>query len=256
MMLAQWHGRSPFHSAHAIPTRSHRPFKSARNDFTGMTTMLTPLREHMAEIMKNKLFPPPVLITITIRRSRRMMASSPGCCNPRNCTNHKLYISELPPVSISKNSKKLFKKLNPRETTCLLASLTKSRLARKKKTNSRKILKSGLGILVSFLVFSTSLLDHSTSEDEYELLLVNVLAVLGLDQRGFRGSDSYPSILSLFLKISRFLVLRLAFENSSSIENNLNDLDSTSSTFNTPDQYFSEADLAADPLLRLRTLVD
>ena len=63
-------------------------------------------------------------------------------------------------------------------------------------------------------------------------------------------------ILSSFLKISRFLVLRLAFENSSYIEDDPNDLDSTSSTFSTPDQYFSEAELAAGPLLRLKTLVD
>ncbi len=56
---------------------------------------------------------------------------------------------------ILKNSKKLFKKPSPRETRILLASLTKSRLAKKKKTNSilKKILESGLEILVSFLVY-------------------------------------------------------------------------------------------------------
>ncbi len=56
---------------------------------------------------------------------------------------------------ILKNSKKLFKKLSPREIRILLASLIKSRLVKKKKTNliSKKILKSGLEILVSFLVY-------------------------------------------------------------------------------------------------------
>lgn len=62
---------------------------------------------------------------------------------------------ESPRIStISKNSKKLFKK-GPQGTMVLLASIAKSRLViKKKKTSliSRKILEFGLEILVSFLI--------------------------------------------------------------------------------------------------------
>ncbi len=121
--------------------------------------------------------------------------------------------------------------------------------------NSRKI--APLSRLEKALLhFSIALLDQSTSEDEYELPFVDALAVLGLDHRGSKGVDSYPSILSYILKIGCFLVLRLAFENSSSIESRLDDSSSVSSTNSTMEERFSGSGAQNGPLLRLETLVN
>jgi len=124
--------------------------------------------------------------------------------------------------------------------------------------NSRKL--SSLTTLEKALLdFTISLLDQSTSEDEYDLALVDALAVLGVQQNRFRGVDSYPSILSSILKTSRFLVLRYSFENSSRISTTRGKEiaeDSDSSTSSTPEQLFSGLDLGEGPLSRLKTLVN
>ncbi|KAL6716772.1 hypothetical protein ACLMJK_006340 [Lecanora helva] len=109
--------------------------------------------------------------------------------------------------------------------------------------------------LLSFLL---SLLDRKSDEDEYELPLVDALAVLGLEENGFRGPDSYPSILSSILKISKFFVLRFAFEPRleypSDLDSNsdISDLDLSRE----PDLLFSDLDLSEKPLERLTTLID
>jgi len=58
------------------------------------------------------------------------------------------------------------------------------------------------------------------------------------------------------LKIRRFLVLRLAFENSSSIESRLDDSSSVSSTNSTTEERFPGPGAQNGPLLRLETLVN
>ncbi|KAL6717725.1 hypothetical protein ACLMJK_005640 [Lecanora helva] len=109
--------------------------------------------------------------------------------------------------------------------------------------------------LLSFLL---SLLDRKSDEDEYELPLVDALAVLGLEENGFRGPDSYPSILSSILKISKFLVLRFAFEprleypSDLDSDSNISDLDLSRE----PDLLFFDLDLSEKPLERLTTLID
>ncbi|KAL6718593.1 hypothetical protein ACLMJK_002827 [Lecanora helva] len=109
--------------------------------------------------------------------------------------------------------------------------------------------------LLSFLL---SLLDRKSDEDEYELPLVDALAVLGLEENGFRGPDSYPSILSSILKISKFFVLRFAFEprleypSDLDSNSNISDLDLSRE----PVLLFSDLDLSEKPLERLTTLID
>ncbi|KAL6716774.1 hypothetical protein ACLMJK_004686 [Lecanora helva] len=109
--------------------------------------------------------------------------------------------------------------------------------------------------LLSFLL---SLLDRKSDEDEYELPLVDALAVLGLEENGFRGPDSYPSILSSILKISKFFVLRFAFEprleypSDLDSDSNISDLDLSRE----PVLLFSDLDLSEKPLERLTTLID
>jgi len=109
----------------------------------------------------------------------------------------------------------------------------------------------------ALLDFSLSLLDHISSRDEYDLPFIGALAVLGLDRNGFRGPDSYPSILSSILKISRFLVLRYSFEDSTTPNlDDDDDDDDESSTLSTPDRLFSGLDLGNGPLDRVKVLVD
>ena len=81
------------------------------------------------------------------------------------------------------------------------------------------------------------------------------LALLGIKENGWHGVDSFPSKLSSILKISRFLIIRKAYESlgqSFSSENTLeNSLES--------DEYLSdisESDNDQKPLDRLTILVD
>ena len=104
------------------------------------------------------------------------------------------------------------------------------------------------------LEFLLALLDQSSSEDKYELPLINALAVLGLTKDRFKGTNTYPSLLSSVIKISRFFVLHYSFENSISIQKSKEseDLDNIPTTI----QLFSRLDLGNKPLFRLKTLVD
>ncbi len=127
-------------------------------------------------------------------------------------------------------------------------SLIRTRKSRKIRALSR--------LEKALLAFSISLLDQSTSEDEYELPFVGALAVLGLEESGFRGVDSYPSILSSILKIGWFLVLRLAFENSPTIETSSDNSESDSGTISTMEEHFSDSGDREGLLLRLETMVN
>lgn len=110
------------------------------------------------------------------------------------------------------------------------------------------------------LDFCLSLLDQQAKIDEYELPFVNVLAVLGLDPKGFKGVDAYPSILSSILKISRFFILRYVWDES-------DHSDLSARPFSVPTRPDSEASTLAfgrklpnleglDLLAQLKRLVD
>ena len=100
------------------------------------------------------------------------------------------------------------------------------------------------------LDFSISLLDQKALQDEYELPLIGALAVLELTEKGFKGVDSYPSLLSSVIKISRFLVLRYLFKENSF----QNTLDSNSDLESTFSLGLGLRDL--EVLDRIKTLVD
>ena len=106
----------------------------------------------------------------------------------------------------------------------------------------------------AYLEFSLALLDQSSFEDKYKLLLINALVVLGLTKDGFKGTNTYPSLLSLVIKISQFFILYYSFENSISIQKSKEseDLDDIPTTI----QLFSRLNLGNKPLFRLKILVD
>ena len=108
------------------------------------------------------------------------------------------------------------------ETSTRNTSIISSTRARPKPSSLTRIERACLD-------FSISLLDQQAKEDEYELLLVGALAVLGLEEKGWKGVDSYPSLLSSFIKISRFLVLWFSLEKSSTLDTD-SDSDSGSDT--------------------------
>ncbi|KAL6714225.1 hypothetical protein ACLMJK_007647, partial [Lecanora helva] len=108
----------------------------------------------------------------------------------------------------------------------------------------------------ALLFFLLSLLDRKSDEDEYELPLVDALAVLGLEENGFRGPDFYSSILSSILKISKFFVLRFAFEPRLEYPSDLDSKSDISNISTEPDLLFSDLNLSEKPLERLTTLID
>jgi len=91
-------------------------------------------------------------------------------------------------------------------------------------TRARSKLSSLTRIERTCLDFSISLLDQQAKEDEYELLLVKTLVVLELEEKDWQEVDFYLSLLSSFIKISRFLVLWFSLEKSSTLntDSNLN----------------------------------
>jgi len=109
----------------------------------------------------------------------------------------------------------------------------------------------------ALLDFIISLLDHSSQQDEYELPLVNALAVLGLEPKGFRGPETYTSILSSILKLSRFFVLKFAFKDDILDITSSGESSDESDDIIGPENPFPgpEPDISK-PLSRLKTLVD
>ena len=81
------------------------------------------------------------------------------------------------------------------------------------------------------------------------------LALLGVKENGWHGVDSFPSKLSSILKISRFLIIRKAYEllGQPFSPENISENDSESDR-NSPD--ISESDNDQKPLDRLTKLVD
>ena len=64
----------------------------------------------------------------------------------------------------------------------------------------------------SCLSFCIELLNQTIHNREYDMALVCALAALGVSpsRRGFRGPDTYPSILSAIIKVAHFMVIQHA----------------------------------------------
>jgi hypothetical protein len=70
--------------AHRIPSLRHRSAMSSYNMIFGITTIVTLSRDATTSNMNNKLLPPPVRITTTIRGWPPTMASNASRCLLRN----------------------------------------------------------------------------------------------------------------------------------------------------------------------------
>ena len=62
------------------------------------------------------------------------------------------------------------------------------------------------------LDFCIELLNQTVTRREYDSALVCALAVLGVNEDGWKGPDRYPPILSSMIKIARFMVVQKALE--------------------------------------------
>ena len=87
-------------------------------------------------------------------------------------------------------------------------------------------------IQYSLLEFCISLLNDPTISDKINCLFIISLTVLGVTSTGFHGPEVYLFKLSAILKVSRFLVLRYSYEEtttySSEIEIDNSDFNSSS----------------------------
>jgi len=72
------------------------------------------------------------------------------------------------------------------------------------------------------LNFCIELLNQTITRHEYHSALVCALAVLGVNDDGWKGPDRYPPILSSMIKISRFMVVQKALD-ISKVEDEFND---------------------------------
>ena len=73
------------------------------------------------------------------------------------------------------------------------------------------------GLPQACLEFCIALLCGKAHQHEYEHALVCALAVLGVDERGWKGFDTYPPILSSVIKIGRMMVIQFGFHESRGI---------------------------------------
>ena len=64
------------------------------------------------------------------------------------------------------------------------------------------------------LEFCITLMDQSVTRREYDNPLVCALAVLGVQEDGWKGPESYPPILSAVIKVARFMVVQKALNMS------------------------------------------
>jgi len=60
------------------------------------------------------------------------------------------------------------------------------------------------------LGFCVTLLDQQVVAHEYESTLICALAILGVEQRGWKGPGNYPSLLSAVIKVARMMVVQHA----------------------------------------------
>jgi hypothetical protein len=61
----------------------------------------------------------------------------------------------------------------------------------------------------AYISFCIKLLNQTIYNREYDMALVCGLAALGINPsgRGFRGADTYPSILSAVIKVAYFMIV-------------------------------------------------
>ena len=79
--------------------------------------------------------------------------------------------------------------------------------------------------------FCITLLSQKITRKEYDSPLVCALAVLGVKENGWKGSEQYPPVLSAVIKVARFMVVQQALELSGPLnddEDELDDFDSDS----------------------------
>jgi hypothetical protein len=62
------------------------------------------------------------------------------------------------------------------------------------------------------LRFCMMLLDQRNIDYDHDSAIICSLAVLGVQEVGWKGVDKYPPILSKLIKIARFMVVQQAFE--------------------------------------------
>ena len=68
------------------------------------------------------------------------------------------------------------------------------------------------GLQKACLDFCIELLNQTVTRREYDSALVCALAVLGVTEKGWKGPDQYPQVLSAVIKIARFMVVQKALE--------------------------------------------
>ena len=109
-------------------------------------------------------------------------------------------------------------------------------------------------ILKSLLDFCISLLNDPTETDEIQCPFIIAMAVLGVTEKGFHGTDTYPSKMSAILKVSRFFVLRYSYEDTAIADIQIDNENSNSDSDNSD---FLELGLGQQkPLKRLTSMVD
>lgn len=133
-------------------------------------------------------------------------------------------------------------------------SESQSRIRGKKVSNFYRL----SNLQKSLLNFCISLIDQRNDTHENNSPFTIGLALLGVKENGWHGVDSFPSKLSSILKISRFFIIRYAYESlaiSYSMENNSeNDSENDSDS---PDVSGSDQDQQKQkPLERLTNLVN
>jgi hypothetical protein len=80
-------------------------------------------------------------------------------------------------------------------------------------TNSEAEGKGGKPVMTemqqAYLSFCIELLNQTIHNREYDIVLVCGLVALGvnLSGQGFRGADTYPSILSAVIKVAYFMIV-------------------------------------------------
>ena len=107
----------------------------------------------------------------------------------------------------------------------------------------------------SLLDFCISLIDQRIESSEKDSPFLIGLALLGVKENGWHGVDTFPSKLSSILKISRFLIIRKAYESlgDSFSPENISENDSESDS-DSPE--ISESENHQKPLDQLTILVD
>ena len=69
-----------------------------------------------------------------------------------------------------------------------------------------------IGLAAACLRFCIALLGRRYRGHEYELPMVYIMAVLAVKPQGWRSASEYPPIISQIIKIRRFIVIQIAYQ--------------------------------------------